>query len=228
MAISDIFIIIIFLVTVITCTVKGLALTLYSVFSTAISIIGAFLLRPFVSAGLIYIGADKFFYKTFYEAINAVRLECFGNSTIGTGAKLATELNIPDFAKGLLEHNVRSWTTSGSLDTIVDEMSTSLAQFVVNAISVILLIIIIMIGMHFLKKVLSFFSKIPVIRQINKLGGFVMGVILAFFWISVLGMVAHLFSTAEYFTYILADIENSLIAHYFYNTNFIALIISHL
>lgn len=228
MAISDIVVIVIFAATVIICTVKGLAMTLYSTFSTLIAVLGAFLLRPFVSAGLAAVGADKLFYDSFYKSINSVRLEYFGDSTIGTGNQLAEKLNIPDFAKGLLESSVSSWETAGSLDTVVEEMSTSLADFVVNAIAVVILIIIIMVAMFFLRNVLSIFSKIPVIRQINKLGGFIIGLVLAFFWISVIGMVAHLFSTADFFSVVAADINNSMIAKFFYETNFIALLLSKL
>ena len=228
MAISDIVVIGIFVVTVIVCTVKGLALTLYSIFSSLVAIIGAFLLRPFVSAGLIALGVDKLFYDGIYASIEDVKLNMFAENQIGTGSKLAEGLNIPDFAKGLLKNDVRNWETSGSLDTITEEMSKSLSDFIIDAISIILLVIIILVLMHFLKKVLTVFSKIPVIKQINRIGGFFIGFVLAFFWISIAGMVIHLLSASEVFPVILADLDKSIIAHYFYDTNFIALILSGL
>ncbi len=228
MAISDIVIIGIVIVTVIVCTKKGLAMTLYSIFSSLIAVIGALLLRPFVSSILVSLGVDKFFYQGIYETVSNTKLNLFGETTIGTGSKLAEGLNIPDFAKGLLKNDVSNWETSGSLKTITEEISDSLTSFIVDAISVILLIIIIMIIMHFLKHLINIFSRIPVIKQLNKIGGFFVGLILAFFWVSIAGMAVHLLSATEVFEVILADIDKSLFAHYFYDTNFIALILSKL
>ncbi len=228
MAISDIVVIVIFVATVIICTVKGLAMTLYSTFSSIISIVGAFLLRPFVAAGFTSMGIDSFFYESIYTSISNVKTEYFGDATIGSGNQLAEQLNIPDFARKFLSGNVTNWDTAGSFDTIVEEMSSSLASLLVSVLSVILLIIIIIFAMFLLRNILSVFSKIPVIKQINKLGGFLIGIILAFFWISVAGLVAHLLSTAGFFTVVAADIDKSVVARYFYDTNFIVLLLSKL
>ncbi len=226
MAISDIVIIILFLATVVFCTVRGFAMTLYSAISTIVSVAGAFVLRPFVYDGLMAIGLDKLFYNGFYENINSARTELFGDTAMGTGQKLAGGIDLPDFTKKIMEQNVSCWKTIGSLDSVVEEMSHTMASLVVNVISIVLLVVIIMVGMHFLKKLLIKVSKMPVIRQFNRIGGLLAGIILGVFWISVLGMIAQMFSVADFFSVVVADIENSLIAKHFYDTNFIILFVS--
>lgn len=228
MAISDIVVIVIFVATVIICTVKGLAMSLYSTFSTIIAVVGAFLLRPLVATGLSAAGVDNLFTDSIYKSLSNLKTEHFGDAIIGSGSKLAEELNLPAFVKDFLADSVTNWETEGAFDTVVKEMSAGLSSLLVSILSVILLIMIIMVAMFLLRNILSVFSKIPVIRQINKVGGFALGLILAFFWISVAGLVVHLLSTADFFTAVTTDINNSLFAKYFYDTNFIVILLSKL
>lgn len=228
MTASDIVVIIIFAVTVIVCTARGFAMSVYSAFSAVIAIVGAFLLRPFVSAGLTSAGADNFFTEGIYRQLDAARAEHLTNAAESTGEELAEALKLPEFLRRFLEDSTDSWTTRGALQDIEMDISESVSSLLVNILSVIILILAIMLAMFLLRNVLSIFSKIPVIRQINTAAGFLLGLVMAFFWISVIGMIMQLFSASEFFSAAIDNINNSLFAKYFYNTNVFMILLSKL
>lgn len=228
MTVSDIVVILIFGVTVTVCTVRGLAMSLYATFSTVIAVVGAFLLRPLVSAGLTAAGADNFFTEGIYRQLDAARIEHFQDAAAGTGKELAEALKLPGFLQSFLEDKIGAWTTQSAFESVEQEISQAVSSLLVNILSVILLILVILAAMFLLRNILSVFSKIPVIKQINTAAGFLMGLIMAFFWISVIGMVLQLFSASAFFEAAVRNINNSLFAKYFYDTNVFMILLSKL
>ena len=226
MAISDIIVLIVFVVTIIICTKRGLILTLFSMSSTAVSIIGAWLLRPVVSGLLSIIGVEGMLYNHFFEKINAVRMEHFAEATSVAGEEIAKKMNLPGFMSGIFENQMASWNTDGSVDKVVEDMSHSLASISLSIISIVALFIVLFIVMFFLKKFLKVFDKIPVIRSVNKIGGFIAGAAIAFLWLSVIGLVLNMFGNMGLFTGLVGNIESSLFAKIFYENNFIGMLLS--
>jgi uncharacterized membrane protein len=228
MTVSDIVVIIIFAVTVAVCTARGLAMTLYSTFSAVIAVAGAFLLRPLVSAGLTAAGADNFFTEGIYRQLDAARTEHFQNAAAGTGKELAEALKLPGFLQRFLEDKTGAWTTQSAFESVEREISEAISSLLVNILSVILLILVILLVMFLLRNILSVFSKIPVIKQVNTAAGFLTGLIMAFFWVSVIGLILQLFSASAVFEAAIRNINNSLFAKYFYDTNVFMILLSKL
>ena len=228
MNLSDIVVILIFVITVTVCTARGFAMSLYSTFSAAIAVIGAFLLRPFVSAGLTAAGADNFFTDGIYKQLDAARAAHFQNAAAGTGKELAEALHLPGFLQNFLEDKTSSWVTQGAFDSIETDISKAVSSLLVNILSILILILVILLAMFLLRHILSAFSKIPVVRQIDRATGFFLGLLLAFFWISVIGMIMQLFSASDFFRTAIENINSSLFAHYFYDTNVFMILLSKL
>ncbi len=228
MTVSDIAVLLIFVITVVVCTARGLAMTLYSTFSAVIAVIGAFLLRPLVAAGLTAAGADNYFTEGIYRQLDAARAAHFAEASQGTGSQLSEALGLPGFLQDFLAEKTDSWSAQTAFETVEREISQAISSLLVNILSIIILILIIMVVMFLLRNLLSVFSRIPVIRQINMAGGFAIGLVLAFFWISVIGMVIQLFSASAAFNWIVEDISRSLFAKYFYDTNIFIILLSKL
>lgn len=228
MTVSDIVVIVIFAVTVMVCTVRGLAMTLYSTFSAVIAVAGAFLLRPFVSAGLTAAGADNFFTEGIYRQLDAARIAHFQDAAAGTGKELAEALKLPGFLQQFLENKTDAWVTPSAFESIERDISQAVSALLVNILSIIILILLILLAMFLLRNILSIFSKIPVIKQVNTAAGFLIGLIMAFFWISVIGLILQLFSASAFFETAICDINGSLFAKYFYDTNVFMILLSKL
>lgn len=228
MTVADFVVLLIFAIFLAVCTIRGLAMSLYSAFSTLIAVVGAFLLRPLAEKLLMATGLEKFFDDAVYTQINAFRVEHFGEAASGTGSELANQMHFPDFINRFFEENVSGWTVAGPFEQIEREMSGTLASLLTNILSIILLVVIILIAMFFLKNILKIFSKIPVIRQVDKIGGFACGLVMSVFWISLIALFFYLFSAYEGFASVQESIRNSLFAKYFYDSNVFVLLLSKL
>lgn len=228
MTIADIAVILIFAVFITVCTVRGLAMSLYSAFSTLIAVVGAYLLRPFADRLLSSTGIEKLFDDAVYTRIHAFRTEQFGVTAAGTGSELAEKMHFPNFVNGFFENKVTGWAETAPFEQIEREMSSALASLLTSILSIVLLVILILIAMFFLKNILRFFSKIPVIRQVDRVGGFVCGLVMSMFWISLIALFFYLFSAYEGFAPVQESIRNSLFAKYFYDSNLFVVLLSKL
>ena len=226
MTIADIAVLLIFAAFLILCTVRGLAMSLYSAFSTLIAVVGAFLLRPLADRLLLSTGIKEFFNNAVYTQIHSFRTEHFGEAVSGTGSALAKEMHLPDFVTRLFEGKITGWAETAPFEQIEREMSDALASLLTSVLSIIVLVILLLIAMFLLKNILKIFSKIPVIRQVDKVGGFICGLVLSVFWISLIALFFYLFSAYEGFSVVQASIRNSLFAKYFYDTNIFVLLLS--
>lgn len=160
--------------------------------------------------------------------MDAARAAHFAEASQGTGSQLSEALGLPGFLQDFLAEKTDSWSAQTAFETVEREISQAISSLLVNILSIIILILIIMVVMFLLRNLLSVFSRIPVIRQINMAGGFAIGLVLAFFWISVIGMVIQLFSASAAFNWIVEDISRSLFAKYFYDTNIFIILLSKL
>ena len=75
--------------------------------------------------------------------------------------------------------------------------------------------------MILIKFVLQGIAKLPVFKQIDKLGGFALGAVEGLLTVYIVGAVLMLFSAAPYFKPVFESIEASIVAKFFYQNNFI-------
>ncbi|MDQ2086697.1 CvpA family protein [Herbivorax sp. ANBcel31] len=134
-------------------------------------------------------------------------------------------LNLPEFLKDLINNHVieNLPDLAGVVDyvTVVDRISGVLAEFVINVISVVLLYIAIRIGLVFARNILEGIAKLPVFKQVNKLGGFAFGAVEGLLTIYIVFAILMLLHTVPLFEGFFDSVEASLIARYFYENNFI-------
>ena len=225
-AISDIVVIAIFVLTVLICTVRGLGMTLYSLFSIVIAVVAAYLLRPFVSTFFINIGAASIFEDGIYANIDAARLAQLPQSASLSGQQIAESMKLPGFIQNFLAANMQSWNAQGAIETVERQMAMAVSNLLVNVLSVVVIIILVIIALMIIKRVIKAINKIPVLKTVNRVGGFLIGIVLAYFIITGAALVLNLFSGAAWYPAVYADITGSLIAKYFFSTNVFMLLLS--
>lgn len=222
MTVADFTILISFILIVAVCTWRGLAMTIYSMCSTFVAIIVAFLIRPFVSEVITKMGAAEMFSKGIEAQMDAIK----GEAADATAREFAERLNLPGFANSFLEKRIPSWNSAQPYNVVRAQFAGGLSEFLVNLLSVVILILLILLVMLILKRALKLVSRIPVLRQINKLGGFAAGIILAMLWVSIICAIINLFAANPSFAPITESINNSLFAKYFYNNNILMMILA--
>ncbi|MDP4092377.1 MAG: CvpA family protein [Bacillota bacterium] len=205
-------------------THNGFMLSVYRIASFFISIFLAVKLYPILS---------KLLQKTFI--FTSIRNSIFNSLTKqspGAGNQVKqvaadsviNNMHLPGFLKSTVSNSVSKTIDPGKLiDTskVLHTISDALATVAVDVISLILLYVLVRVGMVFFKYVLKGISKLPVLKQIDKLGGFVLGGVEGLLAIYVVCAILTLFQASPGFRHIFESLDNSLIAGYFYQHNFI-------
>jgi len=130
-------------------------------------------------------------------------------------------LKLPGFLKDIVEKQIPNPSEVFPVDRIVDTISSSLAGIVIDMLSLVLLYIAIRIGLVFLRFIFKGIAKLPVFRQIDKLGGFAFGAVEGLLSVYIIIAVLMLFNAASKFGAIFTAIDNSVLAKFFYQNNFI-------
>ena len=224
--ISDIVVLAIFILTVLACTMRGLAMTVYSLFSVVAAVIAAYLLRPVVAGLLISGGAEKWFEDGIFAHLDAVRLEHFAGTSQGSVQQLADSIGLPGFAQKFLAGHVQNWQTTGAFEDVERQMASSISHFLVNVLAVVIIIVLVIILLLIVKWIIRLVTKAPVIKQVNRIGGFIIGLVLSYIVVCGLAMALNLFSAMPWYPAVYEDIRKSLFAKYFFDTNALLLILS--
>ena len=192
---------------------KGLIGVLFTILSFLIALIIAFVLYKPISNAII---------------ANTQIDETIQNAIMEKVLKNKTEENItPEQANNtsqIVIDYINSYT-SEIKNTGTEIVAKNLAQTTIGIVVFILLLIVSRIILYFFKAIFNIIAKIPIIKQVNKLGGIVYGVIkgllIIYIILAITSLLAPMLSDLEIFK----AVNNSFIAGYMYNNNLILKII---
>ncbi len=130
-------------------------------------------------------------------------------------------LKLPGFLKETLVNHMPNPSKLIDLSQIMDNISGELAKMVIDIIALIVLYILIRIGLVFLRFILQGLAKLPVFKQLDKIGGFSFGAVEGLLTIYIVFAFVMLFSASPTFKGMYEAIDSSLLAKFFYQNNFI-------
>ena len=111
---------------------------------------------------------------------------------------------------------------SGAQDAVVQKITS----LIVTIAAILITIIIILILLFIFKKTLLAARKLPVIKQLDKLGGIALGLVQAFVALSLGFLVIYLFSSSEKLQGIVVLVEKSKLSPIFFEKNILLVLIS--
>ncbi len=109
----------------------------------------------------------------------------------------------------------------GSLETATTNITQSLAALILNIFAFIVILILSKLIIRIVGNVLGIFTKLPVIRQFNRLGGSVLGGIVGVLMLYIISAVIILFAPFTSDSKIITEIEGSTFASEIYQNNII-------
>jgi len=107
------------------------------------------------------------------------------------------------------------------IDKVMDIISTEIAKVIIYILSIILIYIVVRIAIVVAKYLIQGITRLPVFKQLDKLGGFVLGAVEGLLTVYVIFAILMLFNSSPSFRPIYEAIESSKIAIFFYENNFI-------
>lgn len=134
---------------------------------------------------------------------------------------IINNLHLPGFLKGTLANQFPDPSKLVDVNSIMDKISDELAKVVISVISLVLLYIIIRIALMLIRFILQGIAKLPIFKQVDKLGGFAFGAVEGLLTIYIICAVLMLFHASTQFKPVFEAVDNSIIAKFFYQHNFI-------
>ena len=205
---------------------KGFIMSVYKLLAFVVCIFLSIKLAPVFAALLEKSAVFDIIKNVIVKNLPTISQEAFAASsaapagTEGVQAMLG-QLALPLFIKESLLGNMPSPTELINLDVIYNAIGEELTRMIISVLSLIVLYIVLRIVTGFIGLLLKGVSKLPVFRQINKLGGFILGALQGFLAIYIICAILVMFNSNPGFTPIFENIRTSLFARGFYENNFI-------
>ncbi|MBC7960738.1 MAG: CvpA family protein [Vallitaleaceae bacterium] len=199
---------------------KGLIKTLYGFVSTLIGLFLSYAFYPVVSAFLIKsTGLYKFIME---KVIKTLKLEQLvkGVTSPNDQIQLIQDLKVPHFIKKTLIHEnnpvVYDLLKASGLEEYI---GGTIATIVINALAFLIVFVIVLLLMRIIALLLHFVSKLPVVHQMDKLGGLAIGIIQGTLIVWVVCTVISFMIAVQGNEKLLLLIERSPVVQLFYNNN---------
>jgi hypothetical protein len=199
---------------------RGLIRSLFDVFSFGLSFFLSTIFRNYI---IRLFDLRSVFYKYFGDAL---RNFIFGLiNLVGTGLSNSTyvrnifrDLSVPNF---IVDRFLSSITFIDIFDinSLSDFIADRLCYILPDILSVLIGFLIIRIVLHVLFRLLNVFSKLPVIKFANKIGGFGIGLVRASIFLWMVCILISFLVNYPRFDFLNMALNNSKFAIKFYESN---------
>lgn len=138
----------------------------------------------------------------------------------GAESMLGT-LPLPEFFRKSLLGNLPTASELLNTDAIVNAVGDELARMIISVLSLVVLYFVLRVIAAFVGLLLKGISELPLFKQVNRLGGFILGCVQGVLAIYILCAILVLFNSNPQFAPIYDGLDTSLFAGGFYENNFI-------
>jgi len=210
--IVDIIVIVVLLLNAVIDYNRGLIMSLYRFFSWGISLIVGSKLYPLVTL----------FFKNYTPLYENLKLTI--NSHIASD-KITVDtiinLPLPQTVKTAINQSI-----GDQLNIAKETLVTKIADFGISALSLIVVVILVSLGIKLVVHALDAVSKLPVLNFFNKNLGLIFGLLVGVIQVWVVGIGLTYFAVNAKFGAVFAAIDESILGKYFYNNNVLLNIIN--
>ncbi|NMA82492.1 MAG: CvpA family protein [Epulopiscium sp.] len=200
---------------------RGLVGSLFRIFFYGIGLFLSYKIYPTISRFLRYSTGLFDLFKT--KATSVLQLEStIEEYTLQAQRNMIQHLPVPEILKSrLIENNNTEVYNILKVKGLDDYIAGYVANLMMNALTLILVFLIIFIGMKILLKTTDFFTNLPGIRFINKISGLFVGLGIGLIQVWLLYLILIPFYLNPKYLMIQKAIDESLMARYCYENNMI-------
>jgi len=205
---------------------KGFVMSVFKLLSFVISLVLSFLLYPYVSKFLMGTALHGKIKDKILDSLVQQQSSNLSGAKDAIADRVVENLNVPGFLKDVLKSKFPDPTKLLDMEHINNVISEEMTKIVLYIISIIILYILVRVLLIFAKFILGEVSKLPVFKQVDKLGGFAFGGIEGFLTVYIIFTILMIFSSAPSVSGLFSALESSTVAKYIFDHNFIFDLIS--
>lgn len=204
--------------------VSGFIKTVFAIFSLIVALIIASVATPTVSKGLQ--SNDKIYNMVSEKIEETVNFDTKIKKQTDQ-KKFIEKLPIPNsIKKTLVENNNSEIYESMAVNSFEDYVVSLLTKVVINAIAFIVTFIVMVILLAILCKVLNLISKLPILNELNKTAGLLVGLLQGFIIIWIFFIIITVFSATSFGGSLFEMINDNKVLTIIYDNNLLLKLIT--
>jgi len=200
---------------------KGLVMSLFTICSSIIAIIAAFIFYPFVSKVIIKMPFVTAFNDQLLSKIHQIQTEKLSGAVTTTGNQLLDNLNVPQLLRPQIEKKIGNLGNNMDFSVLTTKLSNSITQIFSNVISIIVIFILISIALLFIRGLLKGITDLPILHQLDVTGGLFFGIVEGVLIIYITIAFLSLFGSNPSIQPIIQAVDKSILGGLFFKSNFI-------
>ncbi len=205
---------------------KGFIMSVYRLISFAICVFLSIKLSPVLTRILEKTVVFDTIKSVIVNNLEGLAKNAFSSPTaVTTGAEGAETvlgtMPMPDIFKNSLLHNLPSPAELVDVNGIVNSIGDGLTVMIISILSLVLLYFFLRVIFAALGMLLRKIADLPVFKQVNKLGGLILGALEGFLVVFVLFAILMVFNSNPAFAPVFEGLKVSAFARVFYENNFI-------
>ncbi len=199
---------------------RGLILSMISALSLVIALLVGYLLMPVVGGvlqqTLLASSTEETVYTYISEAVSSE-----------AGYEVTLEKSeLPDFLKDKVVDILEESQKQETVEKGIRKAAKAVSDLVVKAVSILLVAVITFIVLISVKSIWKGIRKLPVLHQVDTVGGVVFGLCQGVLIVSTVMLALSLFVTGGASNMLMATIQESYVGGFFYSYNFLGLLIA--
>lgn len=205
---------------------KGFVRTIIRLGSSILSFVVALFLYPLVSAFLKTTPLLSWVSQAISPIISSHMQSSIGNvPTVSIDFSL-NKMGYAGFIQDWITQGITETSKLFNWDIVLQKISVGIAGIVIDVFALLLVYIIVKFGLYFIRALLTNIAKLPVIKQVDKLAGGIVGLINGILMVYLIAALVFLASSVTPMPEVKKDINASSLAKYMYTNNFIVNLIA--
>jgi uncharacterized membrane protein required for colicin V production len=204
---------------------KGFIMSVYKLVAFVVCIFVSVKFSPILAEIIGKTPVYEWIRNVIVKNLPLIGKEVFLTSEAVSGASGAEsvlgKLLLPELIKKSLMGKMPPAADLINTEGIVNAIGDELTKMIVSVLSLIVLYFVLRIALSFVGLLLKGVSELPVFKQVNKFGGFILGALQGLLAVYILCAILVLFNSNPGFEPIFDSIGTSLFARGFYENNFI-------
>jgi len=204
---------------------KGFVYSVFRLASFFISIIASVKLYPKIAELMVKTGIYTTVKASIFNSLISQNSELIprtdGVVKDAAADVIVNRLTLPSFFKEIVLSRIPNASSIVDTNKIMNIVSAELAKIAIDIMSLILVYILIRTALVFMRSILQGVARLPVFKQIDKLGGFAFGAIEGMMTVYILFAFIMIFNAAPQLKPIFEMVDSSNLARFFYRNNFV-------
>lgn len=204
---------------------NGFIKTIFSLFSVIVALVVSGWISPMISKSL---QQNEKIMSTVTTKLEEVIKFDGGIKKTNEEVSFINKLSLPNSMKDyLIENNHKEIYEAMNIEKFDEYVTHLLATVILNAVSYLLCFVVVLVCLAIISRLVDFVSRLPLLNELNKTGGFAIGLLHGVIKVWIFFLLITIFSTTSFGENIFPMINQSVFLTFLYENNLLLKLITN-